>query len=83
MRRTTRNPDLIAGLPLPRQIVRLSLARHHFAFVATFVLLLSFSAFFLETVKIGSQQEPIFTPADVAAMRDAVRVVFRVTRTPP
>lgn len=71
LRKSMSDMRLMARKDFTSIIVRLSLARHHFAFVATFVLLLSFSAFFLETVKIGSQQEPIFTPADVAAMRDA------------
>ena len=53
--------------------MKLSLARTHFPFVATFVLGLAFAAFFIETVKLGSRQEPIFTTEDVLAMRMEVR----------
>lgn len=53
--------------------MKLSLARSHFPFVATFVLALAFAGFFIETVKLGSRQEPIFTTDDVVAMRMQVR----------
>ena len=62
------------------QIVKLSLARTHFPFVATFVLGLAFAAFFIETVKLGSRQEPIFTTEDVLAMRMEVRQTHTHTR---
>jgi len=51
-------------------------------YLATFVLLLSFSAFFIETVKIGSLQEPIFTEEDVESMREQSSQLYGASGNP-
>lgn len=60
--------SILARKQFTVSLVRMSLAPQHFAVLATFVLSLALAAFFLETTKIISRQQPIFANADVLAM---------------